>query len=241
MTQLRLQRRFAPLKRTLPKAVWQPFRAIMTGLITPIRFSVKSGHWKSSMRMTACTESGEPLPWYTYPAIDFLAQRNFEGRNVLEFGGGQSTLWWSKRARSVLTIEEDAVWYERLRSQIRDNVTLFHVPADDRTRAVERIRKIIDGNTVHKFDVVIVDGHFREQLTILAFEYLAQDGVIILDDSDGYQFFDLTKDLNCRRVDFFGFAPGVHMRRCTSIAYVDDCFVLKPDIPIPVIELVGAS
>ena len=191
--------------------------------------------------MTACTESGEPLPWYTYPTIDFLAQRNFEGRNVLEFGGGQSTLWWSKRAQTVITIEEDAEWYERLRSRIRDNVTLFHVPADDRTRAVERIRKIIDSHTVHKFDVIIVDGHFREQLTILAFEYLAQDGVIVLDHSDGYQFFDLTKDLNCRRIDFFGFAPGVHMRRCTSIAYVNDCFVLKPDIPIPVIELAGTS
>ena len=209
----------------------------MTGLITPIRFSVKSGHWKSSMTMTACTQSGEPLPWYTYPTIDFLTQRNFKDRNVLEFGGGQSTLWWSGRARSVLTIEEDAEWYERLRSKIRKNVTLLHIPADDRTHAIERIRKAIDGNAVHKFDVIVVDGHFREQLTILAFEYLAKDGVIILDDSDGYQFFELTKDLNCRRVDFFGFAPGVHMRRCTSIVYVNDCFALKPDIPIPVIEL----
>lgn len=241
MTQLTMQRRFALFKRALPKFIWQPVRNITTGVITPIRFSLKSGHWKSSMTMTACTQSGEPLPWYTYPAIDFLSQRNFGDRNILEFGGGQSTLWWSKRARSVLTIEENAEWYERLRSQIRSNVTLFHHPADDRSRALQKIRKSIDGNAVHKFDVIIVDGHFREQLTTLAFDYLARDGAIILDDSDGYQFFELTKDLNCRRIDFFGFAPGVHMRRCTSIVYVHDCFLLKPDIPIPVIEQAGTS
>jgi hypothetical protein len=193
------------------------------------------------MTMTACTQSGEPLPWYTYPAIDFLTQRNFGDRDILEFGGGQSTLWWSRHARSVLTIEEDAEWYERLRSKICQNVTLFHIPADDRSRAITRIRKTIDDNPIHKFDVIIVDGHFREQLTTLAFEYLARDGAIILDDSDGYQFFEITKNLNCRRIDFFGFAPGVHMRRCTSIVYVDDCFLLKPDIPIPVIELASAS
>jgi hypothetical protein len=239
MTKLGLQRGFAPFKRRFPKAISEPVRAVVTGLVTPIRFSLKTGHWKSSMTMTACTESGEPLPWYTYPAIDFLAQRSFASRTVLEFGGGQSTLWWSKRAGSVLTIEEDAAWYARLRSQIRSNVTLFHIPADDRIRAVDRIRKIIDGNTVNKFDVIVVDGHFREQLTTVAFECLAPDGAIILDDSDGYRFFDITKGLNCRRIDFFGFAPGVSLRRCTSIGYVSDCFLLKPDIPIPIIELAG--
>jgi hypothetical protein len=114
MTQLSMQHRFSVFKRTLPRFIWQPVRKIMTGLLTPLRFSVKSGHWRSSMTMTACTQSGEPLPWYTYPAIDFLTQRNFGDRDILEFGGGQSTLWWSRHARSVLTIEEDAEWYERL-------------------------------------------------------------------------------------------------------------------------------
>ena len=44
------------------------------------------------------------------------------------------------------------------------------------------------------------------------------------------------KDRNCRRIDFFGFAPGVSLRHCTSIVFVGDCFLLRPDIPIPVIE-----
>jgi hypothetical protein len=53
--------------------------------------SVCSGHFRSSVNGKALSQAGVPLPWYTYPAIDFLTQRDFRGRSVLEFGGGQST------------------------------------------------------------------------------------------------------------------------------------------------------
>src|SRR5665811_522864 len=99
-----------PLKRVLPQSVWQPLRAVVTGLVTPIRFSVQTGHWKSSLNQSAKSATGAPIPWYTYPAIDFLSQRNFKGKNILEFGGGQSTHWWADRAETVLTVEEDSEW-----------------------------------------------------------------------------------------------------------------------------------
>jgi hypothetical protein len=107
MTVTSLQKWFAPAKRILPPAVWSPIRAVMTAVLTPIRFSRRTGHWRSSLRRAALSAGGAPIPWYTYPAIDFLQQRSFENCDVLEFGSGQSTLWWSRRARSVLTIEED--------------------------------------------------------------------------------------------------------------------------------------
>src|SRR5258708_39043915 len=98
-----LQRSAASLRRLLPAAIWRPLGALANGIITPIRFSLATGHWKSSIAMSARAADGTPLPWYTYPAIDFLAQRDFSNCNVLEFGGGQATLLWSARARSVLT------------------------------------------------------------------------------------------------------------------------------------------
>ena len=236
MAATKLHDYFAPMKRMLPSAIWRPARALATGIITPIRFSRRTGHWKSSLRMSACSANGAPIPWYTYPAIDFLTQRNFEGRNVLEFGGGQSTLWWSTRAQSVLTIEENADWCERLRGQIGKNVTLHHLPVDRATRTVTPIKNAIDANPIRLFDVIVVDGHLRRELAALAFCYLAPGGALLLDNSEGYGFFDETKDRDCRRIDFFGFAPGVSLRHCTSIVFVDDCFLLQPDIPISVIE-----
>jgi hypothetical protein len=237
MTVTGIQRCFAPIKRVLPKAAWQPLRAFATAAITPIRFSRRSGHWKSSIATLAVDAYGAPIPWYTYPAIDFLTQRTFEGKHILEFGGGRSTLWWSVRAESVLTVEEDLNWYNRLRTQVGSNVRLHHIPVDHVTRTVEPIRRVLDTNDVHAFDIIIIDGHLRRELAALSFSYLAQGGALILDDAEGYGFYEEIKRQDCQRVDFFGFAPGVSLRRCTSVVFVGDCFLLKPDIPIPVIEL----
>ncbi len=231
-----MRRLGARLRHLLPEALWRPIRSIGTAVTTPIRFSLTSGHWKSSIAMSACTATGAPIPWYTYPAIDFLAQRSFEGRHILEFGGGQSTMWWSQRARSVLTFEEDADWYERLRLRVGGNVRLHHVPVDHLTRSVVPVKNVLDGQPIRAFDVIVVDGHLRREVTALAYHYLAPEGALILDNSEGYGFFDEIKGRDCRRIDFFGFAPGVSLRHCTSIVFVEDCFLLKPDIPIPVIE-----
>lgn len=34
-------------------------------------------------------EEGRPLPWYTYPATEYLAQFNYCGKRVFEYGCGQ--------------------------------------------------------------------------------------------------------------------------------------------------------
>src|SRR5205823_11598924 len=86
------------------------------------------------------------------------------------------------------------------------------------------------------FDVIIVDGHLRRAATELAFSCLAPGGALLIDDSEKYGY-DQIKYRDCRRIDFFGFAPGVILRRCTSLVFVEDCFLLNADIPIPNIEL----
>jgi hypothetical protein len=95
---------------------------------------------------------------------------------------------------------------------------------------------LLDAQPIRAFDVIVVDGHLRQEVTALAFDYLEPDGAMILDNSEGYGFYEAIKDRNCRRVDFFGFAPGVSLRHCTSIVFLKDCFLLNPKIPIPVIE-----
>lgn len=222
--------------RVLPSALWRPLRAVATGLVTPLRFSRATGHWRSAIATNAMTASGNPLPWYTYPAIDFLSQRDFTGKRVLEFGGGQSTLWWAEHAESVLTIEEDEAWYRGLKARLPKNVDLRHVVADVKTRSVADIRAILDAPGTGKFDVIIVDGHLRREAAELAFSYLAARGALILDNAEGYGFYDAIKARDCRRVDFYGFAPGVSRRHCTSLVFVDDCFLLDPQAPIARID-----
>src|SRR5262249_24242633 len=76
---------------------------------------------------------------------------------------------------------------------------------------------------------------------LLAFELLAQRGALILDHSESYEgIFDEIRKRNCRKVDFFGFSPGVSLRHCTSLVFVEDCFLLSPEIQIPMLDIMLA-
>ena len=149
----------------------------------------------------------------------------------LEFGGGQSTLWWSPRTRHVTTIEADPDWFRYLEDKMPGNVALHHVPRDGRAKATTAIRNLIAQSG--KFDIIVIDGHYREEMVDVAFDVLNDGGCIVIDNSESYGMFDLLKNRNCRRIDFFGFAPGNSRRHCTSIVYVGDCFLLSPQFPIP--------
>jgi predicted O-methyltransferase YrrM len=224
----------ATLRRMLPSPAWRALRALGTAVYTPLRFSVSTGHWRSSLAARAQSENGTPLPWYTYPAIDFLNPRDFSGRRILEFGGGQSTLWWSQRAAQVVTIEEDLDWYRHLAQAPPANVQLRHVEADTTTRSTTEVLAVIErASGGAPFDVIVVDGHLRREVFAASFSLLATGGAIIFDNADGYGFYDEVKGRRCARVDFFGFAPGVSARHCTSLVFVGDCFLLAADAPLP--------
>ena len=51
-------------------------------------------HLKSVVAQRPVDADGRPLPWYTYPAIEYLEQLDFRDRTVFEFGSGASTLFW---------------------------------------------------------------------------------------------------------------------------------------------------
>jgi hypothetical protein len=117
---------------------------------------------------------GQAVPWYTYPAVDFLGRKDFSSKRVLEFGGAQSTRWWAARAREVVTVEEDAAWCSLLRTDLPSNVSLHHIPLDTRTRDVSAIRALL--GALGKFDVIVIDGHLRPECGALAFKHLSPRG-----------------------------------------------------------------
>ena len=66
-------------------------RRIGTAFLTPLSFALNSGHFKSAFAEKALSRRGKAIPWFTYPAIDFLVAKDFSASSILEFGGGQST------------------------------------------------------------------------------------------------------------------------------------------------------
>jgi hypothetical protein len=169
---------------------------------------------------------GHPIPWYTYPTIEFLKRRDFSNRDILEIGAGQSTLWWARASRSVLAIEEDAEWMKLIASKAPTNVDLRCAPVKDGIGPVESIM----GSRA--FDVIIIDGHLRADLIERATRHLKPTGALLFDNSNGWGVEDALRGLDLRRVDFFGYAPGVILPHCTSLIYRSDCFLFDTDIRI---------
>lgn len=235
MTQTWIQKAFRPLKTYLPRWISSPIRNLATALLTPILFSWRTGHLRSSFKMAAVTKSGDPLPWYTYPCIDFLRFRSYEDKTVLEFGAGQSTRWWAHRAKRVVAFEGDEAWLQKLKANIPSNVELHLVSMESPSACVEAVQRVLSDQSNPRFDIVVIDGLYRSDLIELATRVVLDTGIIICDNAESYGIYEGFKDRNFQRVDFFGNAPGVVLTHCTSIFFRTDPFVFDPKYSIPVI------
>ena len=226
------------LQKGLPRPVYSFLRNSAAALLTPILFAKRTGHFRSSLRARSIDSAGNPIPWYTYPAIDFLAGKDFAGKKVLEYGAGHSTLWWMKRAAEVVAIEGSEDWYHHLLGKIGKNVTLhlMRKPSED-------LRPVFAGR---RFDIIVIDGvdgtgcnRGESAQMIVDLDLLAPGGAIIFDDSEGS--FDVPgnewqksshnivffRDKGFSRIDFFGYAPGQMQWRCTSLFFKGNCFLFE--------------
>jgi hypothetical protein len=213
-------------KRFLPTPIFRAVRGVSTGILTPLAFSYQSGHFLSSLKSKAVDKKGIALPWYTYPAIDFLQYKELADKSTLEFGSGQSTLWWAARVNKVTAFEDDQSWYQSLLQLIPDNVELFL--SDTLGSEVERK---LAGRT---FDVIVVDGLDRLACAEKSIGFLNEGGAVLLDNSEGYwgrdgeyPIIDLFRENGFSRIDFYGYAPGVILPSCTSLFFKDKCFLLS--------------
>lgn len=160
----------------------------------------------------------KPLPWITYPAIDFISQFNFTNSIVFEWGSGNSTFWWSERCKEIYSLESNLFWYNKMKPRIGSNVRYLHC-AIDKNEEVELFMK-----QEALFDIIIVDNHglFRKACCEAAIHKLKNGGIIILDNSD--QCLEATLALRTAgfyQIDFSGFAPSCSYAQTTSIFYKD--------------------
>ena len=232
-----MHRTIKPLRKVLPGIVTGFLRSFFTATWTPFYFTYLNGHFKSSFKNKSVSRKGGFLPWYTYPMIDFLRTRSFTEKVVLEFGGGQSTLYWAQRAKEVITFEDNKEWYEMLKGKIPQNVKLFLVSKESREKCVHDIQEILATLSITQYDIAVIDGLFREQMIDIADKFVKPDGAIICDNAEGYGFYEGFLDRQYKRVDFFGHAPGVMFPHCTALYFKDNSFLFNPDWKIPTRDL----
>jgi hypothetical protein len=171
-----------------------------------------------SMKLLECVDAdGMPIPWYTYPAIEYLSHLDFSKLAIFEYGSGNSTLWWAKRALSVTSVENDENWYAKIQA------TMNHTLVDDRRPfcMLEHDRGSYINSLSKPHDVVVVDGRFRKECVehLLSSNVASHVSMLIFDNSDWYpQAVQIMRDRpGWFEVDFHGFGPINRYTWTTSV------------------------
>ena len=167
----------------------------------------------------------KPIPWFTYSAIDLLKERLNNNLRLLEFGSGNSTLFFAERTKKIISLEHNKDWHQKVTSKLPENVELIYTSsATDK----DYLKPLVENNI--KFDVVIIDGIYRNECIMNSLNHLSESGVIILDDSERQDYKAGIKfliDSRFKQLNFSGIAPGIFFRKCTSIFYrANNCLSL---------------
>ena len=171
----------------------------------PLRFW-RSGYlqkvgWLDSFRFKQAIDAEHnPLPWYTYPAIEYIKQFDFSQLEVFEYGSGNSTIFWSQLASKIVSIENNPQWYETVAEKVGQNVELKAI--EDKDYYINELEKY------DKFDIIIIDGSYRNECAKVAVKKLKSGGMILLDNADWHvEAAKLLRESDLIQVDMTGLGP----------------------------------
>lgn len=189
------------------------------------------GHSRSVAEKKPVDAEGKPLPWFTYPAIEYLSQLDLGNFKILEWGIGNSSLFFSGKCKEIFSIEHNEDWFTLIKNELPANAHAFLVTEDQYLQKPKELN--ID------FDLIIVDGIQREGCLNVAMDILKENGIIIFDNSDRNP--ELCEKLRSRgmlQVDFHGFGP-INLYTWTTSVFFSRSSNINPLTDQPLISKGG--
>jgi hypothetical protein len=188
--------------KTLTKGLFKIIpRSLVPSLLNFRILNFGYGHLVSVRRQRSVDRQGSPIPWYTYPALEYIRQLDFSSKSVFEYGAGNSTIFWASLAHSVVSVENNQEWFDRLSPTLPQNAKI--ILASEQQAYIQSVYRL-----GHNFDVIIIDGEYRYECCQQAPSRLNAGGFIILDNADWYpKGAQILRDTGLIEVDMTGFSP----------------------------------
>jgi hypothetical protein len=191
-------REFGPVKRWV--VPW--LKQASTFLILARGF----GQFRTIRSAETTDANGACIPWYTYPAIEYLSLFDFSEISVLEYGSGNSSNWWAMRCKQLISIESDSAWFEKIRrANARFQNFDYRFDAGPETYC--------DQPEIATVGIIVIDAGWRFECAkaVVSQRAKVQQNcyAIILDNSERYpEILELLTDgLGWTQCDFLGFGP----------------------------------
>jgi len=132
------------------------------------------------------------LPWINPEAINIFEQLLLPSSDIgIEFGSGNSTVWYAKKVKKLISIEDNKGWFNNVNEQLKrqgiNNVEyLFKSSSYIEDSKESEYFNFIEIQLDDSLDFVVVDGNFRDIIALSAIKKIKRGGIIFLDDSQRY-------------------------------------------------------
>ena len=156
----------------MKKYIWNKFLTILNSVSPEIRKQLISfsylakyyGQYNSIKKNESVDANNNPLPWITYPAIEYLGNLDFSKEKIFEVGSGNSTIWFSKRANKIISLEEDEAWFKKMQEKTKNTINVDLLFIEDRDIEDIYFR-------ANECSVIFIDGLNREK----ALDYITKN------------------------------------------------------------------
>lgn len=157
-------------------------------------------------------------PWLPFEACAWIDGYLTRDMTVFEWGAGASTIHLAQRAKKVISVEHNRLWYKSVLTSLTQKgirnceCILKETDPDNYCRAIEPFPDRF-------FDLVLIDGQARTSCLTQALSKVRVGGWLVADDSERTEYgsgLDLPAD-QWSRTDFFGPKPYTSQFGQTSI------------------------
>lgn len=165
----------------------------------------------------AVDANNQPIPWVTYSFIDFIKDRLHKDLTIFEYGSGNSTLFYAKNVKRVVSVEHDEAWYNKIVSEKAPNAEMIFTKLETNGEYSQKAKLLNE-----KFDLIIVDGRDRVNCCKHSIDALSEQGVLVLDDSEREAYAAAKAFLKAegfKELSFSGISPGLFYNKATSVFY----------------------
>lgn len=204
------------LRRIANKVLKKKPVAVPTGLIFDY-----CGYENSVKYKRPVNESMEPIPWFTYPALEFISQFDLNEKCMLEFGSGHSTLFFSQRVKEITSVETDSEWHKEIKAKnTTSNLNYILTNQDDFVKTINSING--------QYDIIVIDHIFRGDCAKYSLNHLNSGGMIIFDNSDWFKDdCKILRNAGFIQIDFHGYGP-INPYSWTTSIFFKGTLNLKP-------------
>ena len=184
------------------------------------------GFLESSRSSIPVDGYGNVMPLYSYPCYEYIRSMDWKNANIFEFGCGYSSIWWDNVDANVYGVDSNDEWINKIQSSVSGllNIELAN-DGEEYTTSIYRHNL--------KYDVIVIDGMYRYDCVEPSLDCLANDGMVILDNSEWHtNTKELLDNSDLMPVHFHGMKP-IHVDIETTSCYISRAFNRTPKSILP--------